>query len=175
MKKLFSLVAVIALASIVLVACSPPTHQARIYSLDRVTINWNSVENPTGTAVTTSPITEARLTFAGNQVSIRLNGVNLVANINPSENHASYNSTGGWHHHLYHTAPTTAGQRVNFVTAFPSLDIANPEVSDNTSSAYQRANLFLMQQEPNAQQYRLQITIGGVTYNLFFTAEDVDA
>jgi len=167
--KLLALIAIIVPVTILATACSSPT-EARIYTLDRVTTGWHSSDNPEGNLATTSHIdNDTRLTFAGNQVSIRINEVNLVANIAPSTSHASYNSAGGWHHHLYN--PTAPGQRVNFYTAFPDLDITNNGETNNTSSAYQRANLYLMQLAPNAGQYRLQITIDGVVYNLFFMAQ----
>jgi len=167
--KLLVLLTIVVPVTILATACSSPT-EARIYTLDRVTTDWNASTNPTGTPATTSHVnTDTRLTFAGNQVSIRINGVNLVANIAPSTSHTSYNSAGGWHHHLYN--PTAPGQRVNFYTAFPDLDITDNGATDNTASAYQRANLHLMQLAPNAGQYRLQITIDGVVYNLFFAAQ----
>ena len=140
-------------------------HTRAVYHLDRVVLDeGQTIEHGHGT-----PFDHARLTFVGEEqggnVVIQIGDTNIIASINPSREHPSFES-GYWHHHLY-AGPTASGSpRISFLEWLPEIGIdENPEATDNTQSAYQHGNLHYVVE---TGEFRLRFTIDGVITDLMF-------
>jgi len=135
-----------------------------IFELDRVYLDDVEVN------ISETVYEGSSLTFIGEEqggnVVIRVGETDIIASINPSREHPSFEE-GYWHHHLYAGSSQQGSPRINFYELLAHLGIDdNPEATDNTQSLYQRGNLHYVVE---TGEFRLRLTIDGVIHDLMFT------
>ena len=165
MRRIFLGFVTIFLGIFVLAACGQGGQavEARaIFEVDRMYLDGQLA------TVAGTDFAGATLTFvgeeAGGNVIIRIGGGEVQATINPSREHPSF-ADGVWHHHLYAASSVAGSPRINFMRAFPSLNIDDNGADDNSQSAYQRGNLHYI---TATGEFRLRFTINGVITDLIF-------
>jgi len=143
-------------------ADGPGASARATYMLDRLYVDEQEVDW-SGTDFAGSTLMFIGEEAGGNVLIFVGEAEPIVATINPSREHPSFES-GIWHHHLY--AGVTGGPRINFMEALPHLNIDdNEEATDNTQSIYQRGNLHYVVE---TGEFRLRLTIGGQVHDLLF-------